>query len=212
MESTYLVYVLLLAIGFGISVVLAIRILSNPPAYGRASLMMSDIAVAIWLFGYAMEIVSGTLEEKIFWAKIQYLGIPFVAPGIFSFIVEYSGRGGWLTNTKRMMLVIIPALITIMAFANDRFGLLWPEIRLMTGLSVSPLILGHGLGAYIITGYSYLLLAMATAMLANVALKTTGKLYQIQAIVMLVGLLMPWAGSVLYTMSLVPPSGLDLTP
>ena len=87
MVLTYLIYVLLLLVGFGISAVLAIRTLSNPPAYGRASLIMSNIAVAIWLFGYAMEIVSGTLEEKIFWAKIQYLGIPYVAPGIFFFAV-----------------------------------------------------------------------------------------------------------------------------
>ena len=211
MIFTYLVYVFFLFIGFGISVVLAIRILSNPPAYGRASLMMSDIAVAIWLFGYAMEIVSGSLEEKIFWAKIQYLGIPFVAPGIFAFTLEYSGRGSWFTNTKRMILVIIPVLITILAFANDLVGFIWPEISLMHGLSISPLILGHGLGAYIITGYSYFLLAMAAAMLASMAFKT-GKLYRIQAMVMLVGLLMPWAGSALYTTNLVPLSGLDLTP
>jgi signal transduction histidine kinase len=210
MVSTYLVYVLLLAIGFGVSVVLAIRILSNPPAYGRASLMMSDIAVAIWLFGYAMEMVSGSLEEKIFWAKIQYLGIPFVAPGIFFFTLEYSGRNGWLTNTKRMLLIIIPALITLLAFANDRFGLIWPEISIMTGLSVSPLKLGHGLGFYVIIVYSYSLLATATVMLARMTLKT-GKLYRVQAIVMLVGMSMPWAGNAIYTMGLVP-SGLDLTP
>jgi signal transduction histidine kinase len=211
MVSSYLVYVLLLAIGFGISVVLAIRILSNPPAYGRASFMISDIAVAIWLFGYAMEMVSPNLEEKILWAKIQYLGIPFVAPGILFFTLEYSGRGSWLTNTKRILLVIIPVIIAILAFENDRFGFIWPEISLVPGISVSPLVLGHGPGAYLITFYSYSLLAMATAILASMALKTS-KLYRAQAIVMLVGLSMPWAGSIVYFRGLLPISGLDLTP
>lgn len=84
MELTYLLYVLCLAIGFGLSVVLAIRILSHPPNQGRASLMMSIIGVSVWLFAYALEIVSSSPAEKLFWAKIQYIGIPFVAPGIFS--------------------------------------------------------------------------------------------------------------------------------
>jgi hypothetical protein len=111
MVPVYVVYVLFLAVGFGVLVVLAIRILSIPPAQGRTSLMMSVISVAIWLFGYAMEMVSGTPEEKIFWAKIQYLGIPFVAPGIFSFTLEYSGCGGWLTNTKGSTFTISLPLI-----------------------------------------------------------------------------------------------------
>lgn len=211
MASSYLVYVVFLAIGFGISVVLAIRILSNPPAYGRASLMMSNTTVAIWLFGYAMEMISTTLEEKIFWAKFQYFGIPFVAPGIFFFTLEYSGRGSWLTNTKRLLVVIIPILITILAFANERFGFLWPEVSLMPGISVSPLKLGHGPGAYIITLYSYSLLVIAAVILASMVLKKS-RLYRIQAIVMLVGLSMPWAGSILYFRGLVPIPGLDLTP
>jgi PAS domain S-box-containing protein len=211
MSSSYLVYVLLLAIGFCISAVLTIRILSNPPAYGRASLMISNIAVAIWLFGYAMEMVSATLEEKIFWAKFQYFGIPFVAPGIFFFALEYSGRGSWLTSTKRLLVVIIPTLITILAFANERFGFIWPEVSLMPGMSVSPLKLGHGPGAYIITLYSYSLLVIAAVMLTSMALKTS-RLYRTQAIVMLVGLSMPWAGSVVYFRGLLPIPGLDLTP
>jgi signal transduction histidine kinase len=211
MVSTYLIYVLLLAIGFGISVVLAIRILSNPPAYGRTSLMMSVIAVAIWLFGYAMEMVSGSLEEKIFWAKIQYLGIPFVAPGIFFFTLEYSGRGSWLTNSKRMALIIIPTLITTLAFSNERFRLIWPKINMTPEMSVSPLILGHGLGFYIVIGYSYSLLAIATVMLAMMAFKT-GKLYRLQAVVMLFGMAMPWAGNAAYISGVTGSSGLDLTP
>lgn len=211
MIFNYLIYVLLLFVGFGISVVLTIRILSNPPAYGRASLMMSDIAVAIWLFGYAMEMVSGTLEEKIFWAKIQYLGIPFVAPGIFSFTLEYSGRGSWLTSTKRMILAIIPALVTFLAFTNDRFKLIWSGINLISNLSIAPLKLEHGLGFYIIIVYSYLLLATSVIMLISIALNK-GRLYRAQAIVMMVGLLMPWVGNVVYLTGLLPLYGLDLTP
>lgn len=211
MVLNYLVYVLLLFVGVGISAILTIRILSNSPAYGRVSLIMSNIAVVIWLLGYAMEIISGTLDEKIFWAKIQYLGIPFAAPGIFFFITEYSGRGKWLTNTKRLLFLIIPIITTILAFANERFGLLWPEISLMQGESVSPLKLGHGPGAYIITFYSYSLLIMATVMLARMVFKKSS-LYRAQAIVILMGLLMSWAGSVAYYLGVLPHPELDLTP
>lgn len=211
MLPIYLVYVLLLFVGFGISAILTVRILSNHPAYGRASLIISNVAVAIWLFGYSMEIVSRSLEEKIFWAKIQYLGIPYVAPGIFFFTLEYSGRGSWLTNTKRLLLLIIPIISTILAFSNEQFRLLWPEVNLIQGENVSPLKLGHGPWAYIITFYSYLLLVMATLMLARMAFKKS-KLYRSQAIVMLIGLSMSWAGSVAYYLGVLPHPELDLTP
>ena len=211
MELVYLTYVLCLAIGFGISVVLAIRILSHPPSQGRASLMMSIISVSVWLFGYALEIVSLSPAEKLFWAKIQYLGIPFVAPGIFSFTLEYTGRGSWLTNTKRLGLCILPLLSTLLAFNNNRFGLIWPQVNTLPGVGVSPLVLEHGPGFYLTITYSYFLLALTTALLINTILKAE-KVYRLQSIWMLTGMVPPWIGNAFYALGLVPLSGVDLTP
>jgi len=211
MDPNHLIFIFFLAVGFGISIVLIIRILGSPSTHGRTSLIVLIIAVALWIFGYAMELVSVSLDEKLIWKKIQFTAIPFVVPGIFWFTVDLSGGRGWLTLTKRLLLGIIPFLCVLLALSNDQVGLIWTTASLESNQDVSPLKLQYGIGLYIILIYSYVLIVTSAFFLTKTIIKSK-KLFRNQAIIMLIGILLPWAANLAYVTRLIPLFGLDITP
>ena len=61
-------------------------------SWGRPFTLLT-VALAIWSFGYALELAALDLSAKIFWIKIQYFGIVITPVAWFLFAVQYSGRG-----------------------------------------------------------------------------------------------------------------------
>ena len=57
------------------SVALAFYARPRRAAPGATALVLLILAVAVWSLGYALELGLPQLPTKIFWAKIQYLGI-----------------------------------------------------------------------------------------------------------------------------------------
>ena len=90
---SYIAYVIIL---IGSSIIACLLLIwiwalrSTPGAYGLA---ISVASVAEWSLTYAMEIVRTDMAQKIFWAKMEFLGISFVAVGMFIFAMHFSGRG-----------------------------------------------------------------------------------------------------------------------
>ena len=208
---SYIAYVIILIGSSIIACLLLIRILvlrSTPGAYG---LMLSVACVAEWSLTYALEIIRTNLAEKIFWAKLEYIGISFVAVGIFIFAMYFSGRGAWLTY-PRLILILTPALLCfLLALTNDSHRQIWPEIHFTNGLPFGPLAVTHGVGLLILTAYFYILLLLATISFLQVALRSQG-LSSHQAWIMLAGMLFPWSANLIYIGGLSPFPTIDLTP
>ncbi len=208
---SYIAYVIILIGSSVIACLLLIRIWalrSTPGAYGLA---ISVASVAEWSLTYAMEIVRTDMAQKIFWAKMEFIGISFVAVGMFIFAMHFSGRGTWITY-PRAILLLMPALLGfILALTNDSHHQIWTNIRFTNGLPFGPLALTHGLGFFILTAYLYVLLLLTTISFLQTALRTQG-LSSYQAWIMLAGMFFPWAANLIYIGGLTPFPAIDLTP
>lgn len=209
--SSYIAYTVILIGSSLIASLLLIRIWalrSTPGAYG---MMISVASVAEWSLAYVMEIIRTDMAEKIFWAKMEFLGISFVAVGIFIFAMYYSGRGASLTY-PRFILLLTPAILGfILALTNELHHQIWTDVRFTNGLAFGPLDVTHGLGFFVLTAYIYALILLTTISFFQIAIRGQG-LYSHQARVMLAGMFFPWAANIIYISGVSPFPSIDLTP
>ena len=50
------------------------------------------LAQTLWILGFIFELLSPTLDGKIFWDNFQYLGVCLWLPALFAFTLQYTGR------------------------------------------------------------------------------------------------------------------------
>lgn len=209
MDWQYTTFALPLLVAATISTALVAYAWQHRGAPGAASFGVLMLAVAEWALAYALELSGADLQTKLFWAKVQYLGIVTVPPAFLAFALQYTGREKWLTGRNLMLLAVIPAITLLLASTNETHGLIWTH----TALSVPGpfLALDHGAWFWIHVAYSYLLLMLGTILLTIVFFRST-PLYRKQSAAIMMGALVPWAGNAVYVFDLSPVSHLDLTP
>ena len=205
-------YVLVSALAAVVAVIVAVVAWQRRAAPGGRPLVWLMVAVAIWSAGAALEYATVGIPGKIFWAKVQYLGVLSCPVFFLLLAVEYNHLDRWLTRRTIGLLFVVPALTLILAFTNERHGLIWPSV-IPTGAPEANLALyDHGMGFWIgSVGYSYLLMAIGTGLLIRAALRFP-PLYRRQSIMLVIAALGPWLVNAIYVAGLSPLPGLELTP
>jgi PAS domain S-box-containing protein len=204
-------YALALIVSALVSGMVAFYAWSSRPRTGATATALMMLAAAEWSLGYAIAIGIHELAPRIFWAKVQHLGIPMVAPGMLIFAVQYTDREAWLTRRNLLLLMILPFLDIVLCWTNEAHGLIWQEMVLVKSGSLSLLKLKYGLFFWILAFYSYLLLVVSSLLLGHAVLFSSG-LRRRQSAVLLAGALMPWIANLLYLTRVGPLTYLDLTP
>ncbi|MCX8061548.1 MAG: diguanylate cyclase [Anaerolineales bacterium] len=78
---------------------------------------LTTLCAAIWNFGFAAEIISPTLDGKLFWANVQFIGIVFLPLAWLAMTMITTGQS---PKTLRAVpfLGIVPALSLIIIWTN----------------------------------------------------------------------------------------------
>ena len=211
MHWQYTPYVLLLLVAAAISVVLALYVWQRRPVPGAMPFVLLMLAVAEWQLGYALELGSADLPTKVLWARVQYLGIVIVPTAWLAFVLQYTGRGKWLTRRNVAILAIEPLVTLLLAWTNASHGLIFNNIELYISGSSSRLNATLGAWGWIDVAYSYVLIMLGIFLLIQ-ALVRLPRLYRQQIVVVLACTFAPWAAEVLSLSGLSPLPHLDLTP
>ena len=191
MDWQYLLYMIPLLIAAAISVGLAIYAWLRRPATAAVPFAALMVAVAIWSFGYAMEIASAGLAVKLFWARFQYLGIVVIPVAWLALSVEYTGQGQWLTRRNLALLSIVPLATLALVWTNEFHHLIWSEVGLEATGPVTLLVLTYGSWFWIHSAYAYALLAVGTILVAR-AFYQAPPAFRAQARIILIGAIIPW--------------------
>lgn len=204
-------YPLLLLLAFMLAFSLARYAYQRRPSPGAAPLALLMAAAAQWSLTYAFELSSVTLQAKLFWAKVEYLGIVILPVAWLLFALAYTGRNRWLTPSRLTLGLIIPLLTLVSAWTNDYHALLWSSVALDLSTPISVLDLSYGPVFWLHAAYAYLLLLLGSGfLLLDIFQRAT--LYRWQTTAVLAGLLFPWASNILYLSGRSPVPYLDLTP
>jgi PAS domain S-box-containing protein len=169
------------------------------------------LALAEWSLGYVMELGSSQLSAKIFWGKVQYLGIIFTPVAWFVFALYFTNRESWLSRRNLALLAIIPAITLSLIWTTELHGLMWSRIRLNTVSSLPVLDLRYGAWFWVHLTFSYIMLLLGSISLFDTLRRSPG-LYRWQTMPLLFAVVAPWLGNGIYILRLAPIPNLDLTP
>ena len=178
---------------------------------GGKWLTMLMIAAAVWSGGAAIEYASVDIAAKVTWAKLYYIGVVSCPLLFFLLTLEYTRAQRLLTRRYIALYAAIPILSWVLALTNDWHGLIWTNFTALPQ-DANLWVFGHGAWFWIgVIGYSYLLVFVAAALLIHAAIQSS-RIYRWQALTLLIGAVIPWAGNILYSVYLSPLYGLELTP
>jgi PAS domain S-box-containing protein len=204
-------YSYLLLVVAAISAALLIYAWRRRGTTGAETLALLMAGVCIWAAGYALELSGADLSTKIFWAKVEYVGIASVPVAWLAFALQYTGREGRLTGRNLALLSALPLITLLLAWTNEAHGLIWSSTRLGDDGPFTALAVEHGAWFWVHLSYSYLLLLMGTVLLISM-LTRSPHLYRKQNLALLVAVSVPWVGNGVYVLGLSPVPNLDPTP
>jgi PAS domain S-box-containing protein len=207
---TYTHYIIPMLLAAVVSAGLFIYLLRRRAMPGAFSLALLLLAGTWWLVGETLLLTSDSLSVKLFWTKLEYIGIVSVPLAWLAFAVDFAGRRQWLTRMRLAFLAIIPAVTLLLAWTNDIHGLIWADLHLYRSGSLLLVESMYGPWFWVNIGYSYLLVVAGAFLVLRAALYSF-QLYRRQAVVVLVGVLVPTVGNVVYVFKMGP-YGMDLTP
>ncbi|MCJ7635129.1 hypothetical protein MUP77_22400, partial [Candidatus Bathyarchaeota archaeon] len=108
-----------LIVASAIGVITALRVWTRQSYRGSKTGALLLLAGSVWALGVAMEIWSTDLAAKLFWYKVQYMGIIVVPTGWLVYTLQYLGREKWLTRRTVSLLSIIPITSIFLVFTNE---------------------------------------------------------------------------------------------
>jgi PAS domain S-box-containing protein len=179
--------------------------------YGSAAtyLAIGQIIVAFWTFAGGMEVTSLSLDLKIFWSKVSYLGIATAPLSYFLFTLEYAQLGKWINLRKVITLLILPLIVIVAAFTNNEHHLFWPAVHLTTDGKFA--IYSQGPVFWLNVTYQYGLLIVGLIVLV-MSLHRMSAFYRPQIIIFIGASTLPHIANIMYVFRLLPMQGLDITP
>lgn len=203
----YVIFLVLLALSAIIALWLAFYALQRRTVPGALPFTLILLGAFVWAGGYFVELIAPSLEAKIFWDNVQFLGTDALATGSVLFALAYTGR---LARMRRFiwLFALFPALSALIVWTDAYHNLVRIAPRLDTA-GVFP-VLAYELGpwVWVVAAYSYLLLLAALGMLvAHMAHSDRRSWPQIGAIIL--GLSAPAIGGLMTIFGFVPIAGME---
>lgn len=178
---------------------------------GAVALCCFMLGAGEWSFVNALEICSVGVEAKTLWSNIEYLGITTVPVAWLAVSMSVAGKARWFSRRNLLLLLAIPAITQVIVWTNGYHGLMRYNVGLDASGPVAVIVKTYGPWFWVWTAYGYTLLVIGTINIMRTTVGLAG-LYRAQVVLMVAGLLVPWAVSILYISGLGPKWGPDMTP
>jgi len=208
-ENPYLIWQLIPAL---VTIWLGIYVQSRPrkkPESNVLSLLV--FAGAFWSLANAIQLASPDHSWQLFWHRVAFGAIVTIPTAWFFLAVKFTGYFRKQVERLHLLYFVAPGLTILAILTNPYHKLFFPSSGIITlnGFSIlasdsGPLFLFHTL-------YSYLLVTLGMLFLGFVLLKNFKK-YGTQAYGLIIGVITPLVGNILYIFGPLPPGFPDPTP
>ncbi|MCO8252605.1 ATP-binding protein [Haladaptatus sp. AB618] len=163
---------------------------------GAIPLFAFTIAAAVWTGGNALQDASTTLTGKLFWVNVQYFGIVVIPISWFAFACEYTGHDEWLTRRSLSIPVLYASVTLVLVWTNPVHHLVRASSKLVFTGGVLRLDRTFGPWFWLSVVYSNVVDGLGTLLLLRGLIRGRRFFYE-QAIVLIVGTMVPWSATVL---------------
>ncbi|MFA4824078.1 MAG: histidine kinase N-terminal 7TM domain-containing protein [Methanoregula sp.] len=168
-------------------------------------------AESVWIFGYALELMSTNLPTVLLLNNIEYPAVSTVPIAWLFIVLCYTGREQYLTRRTIPLFFIIPVLVWILVLTNPWHHLYYSGFY-QESLGGSVIwIYEHGPLFWIHIAYCYILALIALVLAAGRLFAPTG-LYRRQTMLLVCAACIPALCNMTYVFRLAPFPDYDLTP
>ena len=190
-------YLLLVGIAALLTTSLAIYTWYHRHTPGGKYLFFLLAAAAVWSVGYTFEIASTTLEAKLFWVRIEYLGIATVPFLWLLYTLRFTGREYFLTRFNIALVAVIPTITILLVWSSQFQNLYYTNVDLRTEGGVIHFDPTYGPWFWVHVIFSYTCYLVGTFLLLQQILYQKGDSRR-QSAVILAGSLPPFLVSIIF--------------
>jgi len=206
LEFTFLFYLRLLSALFALALV--ITLWKSKEADGVVFLILFEFAVSLWAITDGFEHAATSLEMKMLWSQIRYIGSSTTTVFFLLFTLSYTQYSKYVNFTAIASLLSIPAITILLVFTNQYHQLIWKFVDFSPITNESTYTYGTWFWFYICYEYFVLVTAIGILLLSTFRFY---KIYKIQLIYLIVASVLPLTTSIIYVFKLIPVKA-DLTP
>ncbi len=207
MEWQLVPYAIPLFVGAALLIFTAFFALSRGSTLAAVFVAISNILLAVYVIGYAMELGQTTLQGVLFWARIESIGLATAPVAWFILILAYTDRRKLISTFNILLLSAVPVSTIIFAWTNQYHEWIWKDLSLERAGMVYLAAFKPGPWYWVNSTYTNLLVLLAIVLLARTYVRLP-KLFRRQIIVLSTGLMAPVAMYVIYLIALA--AGLPL--
>ncbi|HRQ22451.1 MAG TPA: histidine kinase N-terminal 7TM domain-containing protein [Anaerolineales bacterium] len=181
------------------------------PAVAVTPFAWTMLGCSIWSFGYGLEVFFPSLLMKLLAVNIEYVGIIIIPVFLLFFAIEFTGKSHLLSPRTRYLIWVIPVATLILVWINPWLRLMWSMETVEEAGGLFLLDVQRGFFFWLHIFYSYALVLVAVIMLVMDLLQRPG-FYRIQTGLVILGVLFPLIGNIIFVSDSGPLKNLDLTP
>jgi diguanylate cyclase (GGDEF)-like protein/PAS domain S-box-containing protein len=181
------------------------------PAPGARALSLLLLSMAIWSGCYATRWLDISVEAKIFWFRMMFLGVASIPTLFLVFALGFTRNESWLTSRNLILLSLQPVLSLIIQWTNPYHHLLYSSLHVVQNEGVVMMELTRGPWYLLNIIYSYAVIGVGIFLMSQAALRS-GPLYRYQYRLVLVACLLPWGGNILNEAYFSSFTNLDIAP
>ena len=156
MISSWFPFAFFLSLNALFALALAAILYRRPNAAGRNSLIFMFISLSVWAFCYAGIAISPGLHTKVFWLKLENIGILTTPVFWFFFTLQYTQLNKWLNKYTGAFFFVIPVVSLVLLFNPDWFHYFYSEY-VPYSENGGPLIIQRGPWYFVSLAQAYLL-------------------------------------------------------
>ncbi|MGO9411868.1 MAG: histidine kinase N-terminal 7TM domain-containing protein [Spirochaetia bacterium] len=177
-------------------------------APGGLTLALMFLSIAVWSFFSAMETTSLDASHRYLWNAVSYVGLCNVAPFFLVFAIQYSESGWPLSAGMIAFFWAIPVVTIGLAFTNGLHHLIWTGFTPGPVRGTNTVVYSHGPWYFIAVLWFFVTCLLGMYHILRVAIRAA-RLYVAQAVTLILSVLIPWAGFLLFILPGDPVAGLD---
>jgi signal transduction histidine kinase len=178
---------------------------------GSTAIGLFMVALSVWSLGSAAEHCSVTLQGKLFWGNVQYIGITTAPVAWLAMAIGFSGRQDVLTKRKVTLLLAMSAVFAILSFTNPYHSWMSYGVHLDVSGPLPVVAKEYGWAFRVMVFYNYFLILLGLLAITRTVFGLPNP-YRGQGLLALVGVSVPCVYNIVYLIGQSPLPNVDFTP